>query len=144
MHLYRFHHAWSVTADAIAVRALAEDVAGYGAWWPAVRVLEATGGPRRSGVVEVRPPLGYRIRIRLTEQPSTEHELRAAVSGDLEGWCAWSIRAEGPVTRVAFDQAVVARALPLRLARPARRLLEGQHAAVLRAAETGMRAALER
>lgn len=156
MHVYRFHHAWVVRADADAVRRLVDDVAGYGAWWRSVRVLGGDlGSPSlasqgsRSGELEVRPPLGYRIRIRLEELPSAsaagaEDELRASVSGDLEGWCAWRLAPAPRGTAVFFDQEVVARALLLRLARPVRPLLQAQHAAVLRHAEAGMRRALER
>jgi hypothetical protein len=139
---YRFDHSWHVDAGADAVLALLEDVGGYGAWWPAVRV---TGGSdaARTADLEVRAPLGYRLRITLTEQEPRPAELRAAISGDLDGWSSWRVTPEGGGSRVDFAQEVEARSRTLRAASP---LLHGlfarQHAAVMRSAERGMRAAL--
>ena len=139
---YRFDHSWHVGAGADAVLALLEDVRGYGAWWPAVRV---TGGSDavRTADLEVRAPLGYRLRITLTEQDRRPGELRAAISGDLDGWSSWRVTPEGGGSRVDFVQEVEARGRVLRAASP---LLHGlftrQHAAVMRSAEQGMRAAL--
>ena len=142
---YRFDHSWHVDASADAVRALLEDVRGYGAWWPAVRVTGGSlAGDARAADVEVRAPLGYRLRITLTEDPiSQAGELRAAIGGDLDGWCSWRATPEDSGTRVEFTQEVEARHGLLRAASP---LLHGafarQHAAVMRSAEHGMRARL--
>lgn len=147
---YRFDHAWHVDAGADAVLALLEDVRGYGAWWPSVRVTGGSlAGDARTADLEVRAPLGYRLRITLTEpdekaeQERRPSELRAAISGDLEGWCSWRITPEGEGTRVAFAQEVQARQPLLRAASP---LLHGafarQHGAVMRSAERGLRTAL--
>lgn len=147
---YRFDHAWHVDAAADALLALLEDVRGYGAWWPAVRV---TGGSSTAGIraadLEVRAPLGYRLRITLREEEAAEGaearhgELRAAVGGDLEGWCSWRVTPDGGGSHVDFAQEVEVRARPLRAASP---LLHGafarQHAAVIRSAERGMRRVL--
>ena len=47
--LYRFSHEWQVAATTDAVRALLEDVPGYGAWWPRVRVVgDASTETRRA------------------------------------------------------------------------------------------------
>lgn len=142
---YRFDHSWRVEARPDAVLALLEDVGGYGGWWPAVRV---TGGSlaagSRSGDLEIRAPLGYRIRITLTEDAAQRPgELRALISGGLEGWCSWRATSDGAGTRVDFAQEVDVRAPALRLASPVLHgVLAGQHAAVMRAAEHGMRATL--
>ncbi|ROR65698.1 SRPBCC family protein [Agrococcus jenensis] len=147
---YRFDHAWQLDAAPEAVLALLEDLSGYGAWWPAVRV---TGGSLTAGArtadLEVRAPLGYRLRITLAEDAHEAggeplpHELRAAISGDLQGWCAWRVEPEGVGTRVAFAQEVQVRQRVLRALSP---LLHGalarQHGAVMRSAEAGMRRAL--
>lgn len=141
---YRFDHSWHVDASPDAVLALLEDVRGYGAWWPSVRV---TGGSlaaeHRTADLEVRAPLGYRLRIALTEQERSPSELRAAIGGDLEGWCSWRVAPEGAGTRVDFAQEVEARQPLLRAASP---LLHGafahQHGAVMRAAERGLCTAL--
>lgn len=142
---WRFDHTWRVDADAEAVLALLEDVRGYGTWWRAVRV---TGGSAaagaRTGDLEVRAPIGYRIRITLTEQePQGRGELRAAISGDLEGWSSWRVTREGAATRVDFTQEVDVRDRGLRAVSPLlRAALTRQHDAVMRSAERGMRAAL--
>jgi hypothetical protein len=148
---YRFDHSWQVDAGADAVLALLEDVRGYGAWWPAVRV---TGGSLAAGArtadLDVRAPLGYRLRITLTESapagnPRAPVELRAAIAGDLDGWCSWRVEPEAGGTRIQFTQEVEVRARLLRAVSP---LLHGvlarQHAAVVRSAERGLRAALLR
>ncbi|MGM1029298.1 MAG: SRPBCC family protein [Actinomycetota bacterium] len=141
---YRFDHSWHVDAAPDAVRALLGDVRGYGAWWPAVRVTGGSlEGTAHAADLEVRAPLGYRLRIALAERERGPLELRAAIGGDLEGWCSWRIQPEGAGTRVGFAQEVEARAPLLRAASP---LLHGafarQHGAVMRSAERGMRAAL--
>ncbi len=140
---YRFDHSWHVDAGADAVLALLEDVRGYGAWWPAVRV---TGGSdaARTADLEVRAPLGYRLRITLTEEEvQRPGELRAVIRGDLDGWCSWRDTPEGAGSRIDFAQEVEVRGAVLRAASP---LLHGlfarQHAAVMRSAEHGVRAAL--
>lgn len=140
---YRFDHAWHVGATPDAVMALLEDVRGYGAWWPAVRVTGGSPGEPRSADLKVRAPLGYRLRITLTEQERLPGELRAAIGGDLDGWSSWRVTPEGDGSRVDFAQAVEVRGGLLRAASP---LLHGlfarQHAAVMRSAEHGMHAAV--
>ncbi|MET4098649.1 hypothetical protein ABIB37_000886 [Agrococcus sp. UYP10] len=147
---YRFDHAWQLDAAPEAVLALLEDLSGYGAWWPAVRVTGGSSGTgARTADLEVRAPLGYRLRITLTEDAHPAgseplpHELRASISGDLQGWCAWSVEPEGVGTRVRFAQEVQVRQRVLRALSP---LLHGalarQHGAVMRSAEAGMRRAL--
>jgi carbon monoxide dehydrogenase subunit G len=143
---YRFDHSWHVDAGADAVLALLEDVRGYARWWPSVRVVD---GPEASGAREarlvVRAPVGYRIRIALREVERAPGELRAAISGDLAGWCAWRVTPEGAGARVDFAQEVEAVAPLLRAASPAlHRAFAEQHASVMRRAELGMRAALGR
>lgn len=153
---YRFDHSWHVDASADAVRALLEDVRGYGGWWPAVRVTGGSlAGERRTADLEVRAPLGYRLRITLTEEDEQAEEgeqgegeqrpleLRAAIGGDLEGWCSWRVTPERDGSRIDFAQEVEARQPLLRAASP---LLHGafarQHGAVMRSAEQGIRTAL--
>ncbi|MEV7527027.1 SRPBCC family protein [Agrococcus sediminis] len=142
---YRFDHDWHLDTGADAVLALLEDVPGYGRWWPGVRVLDAAPAARaRAADLEVRAPAGYRIRISIAEEARADDELRASIRGDLDGWSAWRVRPEGVGTRVAFAQEVDARKPLLRLASPVlHRVLAAQHAAVMRRAEQGMRAALE-
>lgn len=141
---YRFGHAWHVAAAPERVRALVEDVGRYGEWWPAVRVLRGGGAPgSRTAEAVIAAPLGYALRIRLAEAAPRGDELRAAIAGDLEGWCAWWLVPRGDGTAVRFAQEVEVRAPLLRLASPlAHRALARQHGAVLRAAADGMRAAL--
>ena len=144
---YRFGHAWHVDAAPERVRALLEDVARYDAWWPAVRVVDGSapeaGTGARAARLVVTAPLGHRLRIRLVEAPPRDRELRATIRGDLEGWCAWRVEPDGDGSLVRFAQHVEARAPLVRLATPLlRRVLERQHAAVMRAAADGMRAAL--
>ena len=142
--LYRFSHEWQVAATTDAVRALLEDVPGYGAWWPRVRVVgDASTETRRAARLEVRAPLGYRIRFSNTESVTTREELRALLAGDLDCWCVWRVTPVPGGTRVVFAQEVEARSRLLRLASPLlHHALAAQHARVMRGAETGMRRAL--
>ncbi|WP_306233433.1 SRPBCC family protein [Agrococcus beijingensis] len=143
---FRFDHSWVVDAGADAVLALLEDVPGYGAWWPSVRVIggRAVPGDREARMV-VRAPLGYRIRITIAEASRGPGELRAAIAGDLEGWCAWRVRPAGDGTRVDFTQEVDVRAPLLRAASALLHApLARQHAAVMREAATGMQRRCER
>ena len=142
--LYRFSHEWQVAATTDAVRALLEDVPDYGAWWPRVRVVgDASTETRRAARLEVRAPLGYRIRFSITESVTTREELRALLAGDLDGWCVWRVTPVPGGTRVVFAQEVEARSRLLRLASPLlHHALAAQHARVMRGAETGMRRAL--
>ncbi|MCH1881493.1 SRPBCC family protein [Agrococcus sp. ARC_14] len=141
---YRFGHQWQVQASADAVRALLEDVRGYGDWWPGVRVVADASTPgRRAADLEVRAPLGYRIRITITEAPGRPDALRARITGDLEGWCTWRIAATPTGSRIVFGQQVEARSRLLRLLSPLlHHRLSGQHARVMRGAADGMRRAL--
>lgn len=142
---YRFGHEWVVQARPDAVLALLEDVPGYGAWWPGVRVLGDRSTPsRRAAELEVRAPAGYRIRFTLTESVTAQDELRGLLRGDLEGWCAWRIITARDGTRVVFAQEAEARARLLRLASPLlHHQLAAQHERLLRASERGMRRALD-
>lgn len=170
---YRFDAEWVVHAGANAVRALVRDVPGYGAWWPGVRVVgDATTAAVPAARIEVRAPAGYRIRCTIAAEVVEPDELRARITGDLDGWAAWhlaaepaaglaaapsagpaaeqssgsagGLAAEGAGTRVRFTQQVEARSRLLRLASPLlHRQLARQHDRVMRAAERGMRRVLE-
>lgn len=146
---YRFDAEWVVHAGADAVRALVRDVPGYGAWWPGVRVVgDATTAAGPAARIEVRAPAGYRIRCTIAAEIVEPDELRARITGDLDGWVAWRLDAEpavdGAGTRVRFTQEVEVRSRLLRLASPLlHRQLAGQHDRVMRAAERGMRRVFE-
>ena len=141
---YRFGSTWIVTSSTDAVRALLEDVRGYGAWWPGVRVVEdVSSATRRAARLEVRAPIGYRIRITIIESLTADDELRVLMRGDLHGWCMWRMVPVRGGTRVAFAQEVEAQSRPLRLASPVfHHMLAAQHERIMQAAETGMRRAL--
>lgn len=137
---YRFDSEWAVQASPDAALALLEDVPGYGEWWSGVRVLaDASTGDGRAARLEVRAPLGYRIRFTLSETAASDGELLARIAGDLEGWCRWRVASAGDGATVRFAQEVEARSRLLRLASPLlHRLLAAQHTALLRAAAEGM------
>lgn len=150
---YRFGQEWQLQARADAVLALLRDVPGYERWWPGVRVLGDASTPDARGAhLEVRAPLGYRIRVTITEQAGTEQadtapasadQLRVAMTGDLEGWATWRVRPVPGGTRVLFAQEVEARRPLLRALSPLlHNRLAAQHNRVMRDAEQGMRTAL--
>lgn len=143
---YRFDAEWVVHAGTDAVRALVHDVPGYGAWWQGVRVVgDASTAAGPAARIEVRAPVGYRIRCTIAAEIVERDELRARITGDLVGWAAWHLTPEQAAgTRVRFMQEVEVRSRLLRLASPLlHRQLAGQHDRVMRAAERGMRRVLE-
>ncbi|MBN9214345.1 MAG: hypothetical protein ABS62_08435 [Microbacterium sp. SCN 70-200] len=89
-HAYAFTSRWHIAATREQCWAGLADALHTGpiSWWPAVRVATAPAEitPGAVVVLEVRSPLGYRLRVRLTivaVDPPTR--LEATSSGDLAG-----------------------------------------------------------
>jgi hypothetical protein len=115
------------------------DIEGYQRWWPQVR------GTRRldadTGRVRIRSLLPYTLDLILHRavQDEAQGVLRVEIEGDLRGWCAWQVVAEGPGTRAVFSQEVDVEATMLQRAPLAvRPLLRYNHAYMMRAGEHGL------
>jgi hypothetical protein len=68
--------------------------------------------------------------------------LRVSLTGDLRGWSAWQIAANGVGTVATFTQEVHTTGALKAAARVARPILEWNHAAMMRGGEQGLRAYL--
>ena len=139
MPSFRFHHEWVLPAPRERVYAALVDVERYAQWWPQVRSVERIDDD--SGRTTIRSVLPYTLALVLRREVEDESggRLRVAVTGDLEGWCQWTLSPHGDGTRAVFDQeAVVTPALLARTARVTAPLLRANHAWMMRGARQGL------
>jgi len=135
---FRYERAWRIPLSVDELWSSLERTDCYPQWWPWLRdasLPELTTGATAS--FSVAPPLPYHLHIDLdlVEVLPARH-IETAVGGDLVGWAALNLRADGPSASVAELQ------WDLNLARPALRLLstvgrsvlEWGHEAVVHAA----------
>ena len=137
---YRFDSVWNVRAPREKVYAALADIEGYGRWWPQVREINRIDAD--SGRVRIRSLLPYTLDLVLARsvQDQAGGILRVDISGDLRGWCAWQITADGADTRAELSQEVEVTGLVLRRAPfAARPLLRGNYTHMMRAGERGLR-----
>lgn len=141
-HHYRFASRWEVARPVDQVYAVLHGVADYPRWWPQVRRVEEID--ERSGHVVCRSALPYALRLvlRAEQEDPKAGVLGVAVSGDLEGWCRWTLAPSTTGTRLAFDQEVTAVAPVLRLGGRlgvlGRPVLEANHAWMMRGCRRGL------
>lgn len=138
---YRFDDLWHVRAPCERVYAALADVEGYERWWPQVRAIHRIDAD--TGRVRIRSLLPYTLDLRLTRTVQDEPRgiLRVDIDGDLQGWCAWHLTAEGADTLAWFSQEVDVTVPMLQRAPLAMRpLLRGNHAHMMRSGERGLRA----
>ena len=136
---YRFDSLWHLHASREQVYAALADVDGYERWWPQVREIHRIDAD--SGRVRIRSLLPYTVDLVLarTVQDEVRGTLRVDIAGDLEGWCAWQLSAEGVGTRVRFSQEVEVTVPMLQRAPFAiRPLLRGNHSHMMRSGERGL------
>ncbi len=138
VHSYHFVTRWNIRDSGEEIFRILRDGAGYSRWWPAYRVTEEIG-PRQVQV-EVRAPIGYRLRF-MTElvREDPPHELEIRSSGDLKGRGLWKLRQEGPFTRIEFYWDVSLEKRPLRWLAPLLRpVFKWNHDWVMRQGEKGL------
>jgi uncharacterized protein YndB with AHSA1/START domain len=137
---YRFDDEWHLHAPREQVYAALADVEGYEHWWPQVREIHRIDVD--SGRVRIRSLLPYTLDLVLARDVADEARgiLRVDITGDLRGWCAWQLTADGGGTRARFSQEVeVAVPLLQRVPFAIRPLLRGNHAHMMRSGERGLR-----
>jgi hypothetical protein len=136
---YRFDNLWRLPAPRERVYAVLADVDGYTRWWPQVREIHRIDAD--SGQVRIRSVLPYTLDLVLTraleDQPGGI--LRVDIEGDLVGWCAWQVIAEGSGTQAQFSQEVEVTAALLQKAPFAvRPMFRANHAYMMRAGERAL------
>jgi hypothetical protein len=142
-HRYRFRRAWFLDAHPDDVFEVLYAVPLYPGWWPHIRRVRRTG-PERFEVL-IRSVLPYRLRVNLardTVDPQAR-VLQASMDGDLVGTSRWQLDSACGGTRVRFEEtAELARPWLVALEPAAIPLFTINHAAMMRAAERGLRAAV--
>ena len=137
---YRFDNLWHLHAPREQVYAALADVDSYLLWWPQIREIHRIDDD--SGRVRIRSLLPYTLNLVLARAVQDERRgvLRVDVAGDLRGWCAWQLTAEGAETRARYSQEVEV-TVPLLQRAPfaLRPLLRGNHAHMMRSGERGLR-----
>ncbi|MFI8852845.1 SRPBCC family protein [Streptomyces sp. 891-h] len=142
---YSFRTAWWVPAPPTRVFAVLERAESYPEWWPQVRRLARTG--TESGTLRIRSVLPYELSVamRLSRRDPAAGVLQIGMSGDLDGWARWTIRATGTGAVALFEQDVEVNKRLLRLlAIPGRPLFIANHKLMMRSGHRGLRALLER
>jgi len=137
---YRFDNLWSLRAPHERVYAALADLEDYEHWWLQVREVHRIDGERAR--VRIRGLLPYTLDLVLTRAVHDEARgiLRVDITGDLQGWSAWQLSAEGADTRARFSQEVQVTVPMLKRAPSAiRPLLRGNHAHMMRSGERGLR-----
>ncbi len=139
---YRFRSDWWVDAPPPAVYGVLERGEDYPNWWPQVREATVTGP--ETGRCRFRSVLPFEliVEVRSARREPAAGVLQAALTGDLEGWVRWTVSAERGGSRVRYEQdTLLCRSLLRRLSWVARPVLRANHALMMRAARTGLRAA---
>jgi uncharacterized protein YndB with AHSA1/START domain len=142
---FRFHHVWKLEAPPERVFGVLADVDRYAVWWPQVRTVQRID--EESGRTRIRSVLPYTLDLVLRREieDAEAGRLRVGVTGDLEGWCQWTLEDGLGVTCASFDQvAVVTPRLLSRTADVAAPLLRLNHAWMMHGGQAGLRAFLAR
>ncbi|MFG3285694.1 SRPBCC family protein [Streptomyces sp. NPDC048111] len=142
---YRFRSVWDLPAAPDAVYPVLERTEEYPHWWPEVR--EVTPVDDRTATARLRSLVPYDLFVTARERRRDPAALvlEAALTGDLEGWARWTLRAHRGGTRAVYEQEVVVRKpLMRRLAVPGRPVFRANHALMMRSGRRGLAGFLTR
>ncbi|NGO68035.1 SRPBCC family protein [Streptomyces boncukensis] len=137
---YRFRTEWALSAPPARVYAVLERAEEYPRWWPQVRTV--TRLDDTSGLARFRSALPYELAVsaRAVRRDPAARVLEIRMSGDLEGWARWTVRAHGPGTVALYEQGVeVRRPLMRLLAVPGRPFFRANHRLMMRGGLRGLR-----
>ena len=137
---YRFDNVWNLHVPPERVYAALAGVENYDRWWPQIREIHRIDGG--SGRVRIRSLLPLTLNLVLARSVEDEARgiLKVDIGGDLQGWCAWQLIAEGTGTRARFSQEVeVTVPMLQRVPFAVRPLLRGNHEHMMRSGERGLR-----
>lgn len=139
LHEYRFRSVWRLPAPPEAVYAVLTDVGGYGSWWPQVRAVSKIDDECAEFVCRSVLPYDLVFRARQHTRDEQAGVLRARLTGDLDGFCGWTLTAKDTGTSLLFQQVVqVTKPLLRAIAPLARPVLRGNHAVMMRSGRIGL------
>ena len=145
LNTYRFHSTWRIDAAPDDVHEALRVVDDYPAWWPQVCRADRVDDATYEMVVRSLLPYTLRFRSTRSREDPAGRVLEAAVSGDLDGLCRWTVTASDGGTLLVFEEEVVVRKVLLRrLAVVARPAFMANHAVMMHAGRRGLRAYLAR
>lgn len=139
---YRFEHGLTVRAPLGAVHDLLVDLERYPSWWPQVRAVGSLGPD--TALVVSRSVLPYDLEMTLHAVRRAAPVLEVRISGSIDGFARWRLRADGPLTVLAYEQEVDARgalALASYLLKP---LLRWNHRRMMAGFDRGLVGVLSR
>lgn len=142
---YRFRSVWRLDFPPDVVFGVLERAGEYPDWWPQVR--EVTPVDERTGTARFRSVIPYDLVVRARERRNDPRArvLEIGMTGDLEGWARWTLRARGGGTHALYEQEVVVnKPLLRRLAVAGRPFFVANHALMMRAGRRGLRKVLAR
>lgn len=145
MNRYTFRRFWRMPAPPDEVFEVLHDLDAWTDWWPEVRASRRRGDD--AAEVTIRSFLPYDLHMTLTRRVDDPRRrlLEASITGDLEGFARFELRAAPYGTLMRYDQEVeVRKPLMRRLAVLARPLFIANHAAMMRSGERGLRAYVSR
>jgi hypothetical protein len=145
LNTYRFHSTWQIDAAPDDVYQALRVVDDYPTWWPQVYRADKVEDGTYDIVVRSLLPYNLRFRSTRSREDPTARVLEAALTGDLDGRCQWTVTASDGGTLMMFEEEVVVRkVLMRRLAVVARPAFIVNHAMMMRAGRRGLRAHLAR
>jgi hypothetical protein len=140
LNLYRFRSQWQLNAPPADVFGVLEALETYPSWWPEIRSVEVVAPDANR--LTARSLLPYDLAF-ITRQARRDRDamvLEATMTGDLEGFSRWTLRADGAATAAVFEEEVITRkALLRRLAAVARPAFRANHTLMMRHGEQGLR-----
>jgi hypothetical protein len=140
LNSYRFRSAWSLDSAPGQTFDVLADLGSYPLWWREVREARQVG--ERAAELRCRSLLPYDLVFEAHHNTEDRDAgvLRADLVGDLDGTVGWRVAADGPGTRLVYEQEVVVRKPLLRgLAPVARPAFLANHALMMRSGRRGLR-----
>ncbi len=141
-HTYVFTGTWQLPAAPDVVYSCLERLDLYPEWWPQVREARRIDDDTCAVVVRSHLPYSLRVTAHRHETDPGAGKLHARLSGDLEGFVGWTLRAHQGGTAADFHEEVIATKALLRTLGFLRPALRANHAWMMRAGERGLRAQL--
>ena len=137
---YVFKSIWHVDGPFDDIYTVLADVTSYPDWWPEIRTVTPLGDNRFEMVA--RSTLPYDLRFVSEEVPAKRRPdyIYATLSGDLNGFAAWTIEDRGGSCRLTYDQEVETHKRLLDTLAPlARPAFKANHTLMMRHGQAGLR-----